>query len=109
MLPPFPPLFHPLVAPHVGAWIEIIGKKLKIDLWFVAPHVGAWIEISVQYPANPTSPVAPHVGAWIEITELTASMCAVVSLPMWGRGLKFPQLLMHERELCCRSPCGGVD
>ncbi len=34
------------VAPHVGAWIEIKLKKIRIEmLLFVAPHVGAWIEM----------------------------------------------------------------
>ena len=34
----------PIVAPHVGAWIETnVGKSLDI-LQRVAPHVGAWIE-----------------------------------------------------------------
>ena len=34
-----------LVAPHVGAWIEICGKSRRTVLTYVAPHVGAWIEI----------------------------------------------------------------
>ncbi len=33
------------VAPHVGAWIEIIRLRLLICRGRVAPHVGAWIEI----------------------------------------------------------------
>ena len=33
------------VAPHAGAWIEIIIKKLSNKLRQVAPHAGAWIEI----------------------------------------------------------------
>ena len=32
--------------------------------------------------------VAPHVGAWIETVEDTKTVFAVVSLPMWERGLK---------------------
>ena len=34
------------VAPHVGAWIEIIGICYVGGLDEVAPHVGAWIEIN---------------------------------------------------------------
>jgi len=36
-----------LVAPHVGAWIEI--ATIIHDLLFnvVAPHVGAWIEMLI--------------------------------------------------------------
>ena len=79
------------VAPHVGAWIEII-YFVKSEFWgIVAPHVGAWIEISpkarppqpcqshptwvrglkfANKPLEPIFPnVAPHVGAWIEISK----------------------------------------
>ena len=34
------------VAPHVGAWIEIICLTARPDGLYVAPHVGAWIEIT---------------------------------------------------------------
>ena len=33
----------------------------------VAPHVGAWIEIDETVDAEIAKSVAPHVGAWIEI------------------------------------------
>jgi len=33
------------VAPHAGAWIEIIGHLIARSGSFVAPHAGAWIEI----------------------------------------------------------------
>ncbi len=57
----------------------------------VAPHVGAWIEMGgrsstsrVGYPL-----VAPHVGAWIEIRGHHQKDCRHHwSLPMWERGLK---------------------
>ena len=81
-----------LVAPLVGAWIEIfvfppvIIPASSLPLWErglkshqraqnslgmrVAPLVGAWIEI-----VNPTGKlfadeVAPLVGAWIEIPRI---------------------------------------
>jgi len=34
-----------MVAPHVGAWIEIFLSGLGTAVVDVAPHVGAWIEI----------------------------------------------------------------
>ena len=35
------------VAPHAGAWIEII-KEIPTKIGqFVAPHAGAWIEIMI--------------------------------------------------------------
>ena len=33
----------------------------------VAPHVGAWIEILMMIETEASKEVAPHVGAWIEI------------------------------------------
>ena len=52
----------------MGAWIEI-AEMLNLDAaLLVAPLVGAWIEISWQYFAVIRSAgVAPLVGAWIEI------------------------------------------
>ena len=62
-----------VVAPHVGAWIEIaIGFRAK-KANGVAPHVGAWIEIHhIPLPRSPNA-VAPHVGAWIEMYRLFSS------------------------------------
>ena len=58
-----------LVAPHVGAWIEIVSFFKGLVYSDVAPHVGAWIEISVISGFETFTPVAPHVGAWIEINS----------------------------------------
>ena len=33
------------VAPHVGAWIEIVQYCSIAEANLVAPHVGAWIEM----------------------------------------------------------------
>ena len=56
-----------MVAPLVGAWIEICNIFYHVTLLLVAPLVGAWIEILLfgVYPS--TLSVAPLVGAWIEI------------------------------------------
>ena len=42
--------FHPLglaslVAPHAGAWIEMVQVQNLPRTYTVAPHAGAWIEI----------------------------------------------------------------
>ena len=58
-----------VVAPLVGAWIEIIAKLYKYVPIFVAPLVGAWIEICNGIPGYPYTNVAPLVGAWIEIKK----------------------------------------
>ena len=76
------------VAPHAGAWIEIVtpnpatdiatspltqGRGLKyitadnISFFHVAPHAGAWIEIPLLLSVCLGIVVAPHAGAWIEI------------------------------------------
>ena len=78
------------VAPHVGAWIEIIilsmtaivswpshpmwvrglklaGSAQRYAVALVAPHVGAWIErCHAAVHSASFATVAPHVGAWIE-------------------------------------------
>ena len=82
-----------LVAPLVGAWIEIKAftgdfktflsllsweRGLKYEkhkriglLYIVAPLVGAWIEIAYPVFLSPLLFVAPLVGAWIEIPLIT--------------------------------------
>ena len=37
-------------------------------LFAVAPHAGAWIEMVISSASWPKAWVAPHAGAWIEIT-----------------------------------------
>ena len=56
-----------LVAPLVGAWIEIILNSSFSTVSKVAPLVGAWIEISLRVSFQARPFVAPLVGAWIEI------------------------------------------
>ena len=81
---------HIIVAPLVGAWIEILRGGVYYLIPFVAPLVGAWIEITFElirvlikdpsllswerglklhYLSNffKRLVVAPLVGAWIEI------------------------------------------
>src|SRR5690625_1857515 len=55
----------------------------------VAPHVGAWIEIRRKFLICLSLQVAPHVGAWIEIFRSFLLSSFVKSHPMWVRGLKF--------------------
>ena len=101
----------PEVAPHVGAWIEILLLSMAPELsgshptwvrglklthtWnlspldYVAPHVGAWIEILKAVAVASGLYVAPHVGAWIEISKSQRGGCRNSSHPTWVRGLKF--------------------
>ena len=55
----------------------------------VAPLVGAWIEIQKVKPSEEEYIVAPLVGAWIEIPRIgTMRADRVLSLLSWERGLK---------------------
>ena len=52
------------VAPHIGAWIEIICESDSlIRRVQVAPHIGAWIEIMLGEELSQQAVVAPHAGA----------------------------------------------
>ena len=56
----------------------------------VAPLVGAWIEIANDVKGNYATNVAPLVGAWIEIVNLILGFYVrSASLLSWERGLKF--------------------
>ena len=56
-----------MVAPLVGAWIEISVNDSETSVIVVAPLVGAWIEMKNMYMKNKVILVAPLVGAWIEM------------------------------------------
>ena len=56
-----------IVAPLVGAWIEINTICARWYVCAVAPLVGAWIEILYILLLRMWMLVAPLVGAWIEI------------------------------------------
>ena len=75
-----------LVAPLVGAWIEMLYKDARVDQNIVAPLVGAWIEIPAPIPLSKRAS----------------------SLPLWERGLKF-KYAESLRNQASRSPCGSVD
>ena len=80
---------EPVVAPLVGAWIEMHRKEDISGERLVAPLVGAWIEISQRRARTESETVAPLVGAWIEM-PLPCPPWTVCppSLLSWERGLK---------------------
>ena len=49
-------------------------ELLFIESFVVAPLVGAWIEIAVKLVFNRLENVAPLVGAWIEINDILVSL-----------------------------------
>ena len=63
----------------------------------VAPLVGAWIEIRCRISPRRSGCVAPLVGAWIEIAfPLSRHTEPVVSLPLWERGLKSTMAMLDQ-------------
>ena len=65
-----------MVAPLVGAWIEMYEFIIRAKIIWVAPLVGAWIEIYKPEDYTEKEIVAPLVGAWIEIQwSLTMIRC----------------------------------
>ncbi len=75
------------VAPHMGAWIEMLDEIPVQHVEEVAPHMGAWIEMKSPQSRYKSPSVAPHMGAWIEIKH------------DWA-------YLLTEK---CRTPHGCVD
>ena len=61
----------PIVAPLVGAWIEMMLSPKRFPEPVVAPLVGAWIEMLPRSKYCMDEAVAPLVGAWIEIGNTT--------------------------------------
>ena len=76
------------VAPHEGAWIEILQQATHPTEERVAPHEGAWIEILRRGRSICEKRVAPHEGAWIEINIKLNSNPVEKSHPTRVRGLK---------------------
>ena len=72
------PAGQEIVAPLVGAWIEILRTSRPRLVISVAPLVGAWIEIFEAILRYKSIGVAPLVGAWIEI-PYSAAIAAVKS------------------------------
>ena len=82
-------IFTAVVAPSLGAWIEIFGTRYRFAADTVAPSLGAWIEIGDSQGAfRQRMKVAPSLGAWIEISVKVKPCNGGASLPRWERGLK---------------------
>ena len=76
----------------------------------VAPYLGAWIEIYVEEGHQQKARVAPYLGAWIEITYTTSEGASVTtSHPTWVRGLKYLDQKHMAQSLYRRTLPGCVD
>ena len=102
-------LTNTVVAPHVGAWIEIIPAAHQTASIRVAPHVGAWIEIAKDRCVYCMAPVAPHVGAWIEISERLSCTTLWQVAPHVGAWIEIPVREHTAHHPGRRSPRGSVD
>ena len=89
--------------------LKFVVSGLSAPVVLVAPLVGAWIEIyDVLRILVPAVVVAPLVGAWIEITLLSSGRCpGKPSLPSWERGLKL-QCHSHISESSRVAPLVGA-
>ena len=63
-------------------------ERAYTPIYIVAPFMGAWIEISIRQRGVWQATVAPFMGAWIEITLGLDDEEINTSLPLWERGLK---------------------
>ena len=52
---------------HVFFLMEITKTEKKSHVFAVAPHAGAWIEMIDEEKFDIIRLVAPHAGAWIEM------------------------------------------
>ena len=78
----------PIVAPLVGAWIEICQYSVCCEELSVAPLVGAWIEIDRYWFVCRRSSSLPSWERGLKWSESVSKMQRVPSLPSWERGLK---------------------
>ena len=120
-----------MVAPLVGAWIEIYLLRSSACIHGVAPLVGAWIEIIKKRSVKEAFESLPSWERGLKSTISAATSNRNKSLPSWERGLKFVVATYKACEvwvaplvgawieivaLCCndfrgecRSPRGSVD
>ena len=88
-----------LVAPLVGAWIEIVLSKGESSPGEVAPLVGAWIEILVYITAiDPQLKSLPSWERGLKYVMVYPATRIQTSLPSWERGLKFALEQVKDKE-----------
>ena len=75
--------------------LKLLLLLVQIIAMLVAPLVGAWIEMDEELAPLDPNGVAPLVGAWIEIKLLSGIVVRIGSLLSWERGLKFHLVLKN--------------
>ena len=99
-----------IVAPLVGAWIEIAIIPSEFISMAVAPLVGAWIEIawySLPFPYHSSLPSWERGLKYHLVLQFTPQ--PIPSLPSWERGLKYVGCVITDKDGEGRSPRGSVD
>ena len=84
------------VAPHAGAWVEIISRPRSVRWVWSPPTRGRGLKYFFLPRFVIGTVVAPHAGAWVEIVTDEHSPVPNASPPTRGRGLKCPE---HRRTL----------
>ena len=96
------------VAPHTGAWIEILLILLNCLIVVVAPHTGAWIEIASfllnNFLKNRRS---PHGSVNWNYKNLAAKDITQESLPTRERELKFQYTWLSQMYLTVAPHTGA--
>ena len=83
----------------MGAWIEIIHPQLSLFVLLVAPFMGAWIEISGFHFVKRSQSSHP---SWVRglkfLQYRSRDFKKALSHPSWVRGLKYikPPLSPHR-------------
>ena len=81
----------------MGAWIEIaIYGSCQLITSIVAPLVGAWIEICVWLPFKVPAVSLPLWERGLKSGVQSAWSGRFVSLPLWERGLKYASAVYRQ-------------
>lgn len=84
---------------HVFFLMEITKTEKKSHVFAVAPHAGAWIEMILVARIRAERTVAPHTGAWIEINPgLRIRRIPRCRSPCGGRGLKYEDTMRRDDD-----------
>ena len=82
---------------------------MKFGNIVVAPLVGAWIEIKKSPIFRISQLSLPSWERGLKLQTVWDPERDLVSLPSWERGLKFPQRPSAYMNVVGRSPRGSVD
>ena len=78
-------------------------------MYLVAPLVGAWIEIRLLYVSVMSSMSLPSWERGLKYYTSVIDILKRLSLPSWERGLKSDLTLIKLNKDVRRSPRGSVD